>query len=167
MNRRQLDAESLRDAVLSVSGKLDTTMGGPGFDLFAFKDDHSPGYFYDQHDVDDVRSFRRSIYRFIVRSVPDPFMETLDCADPSQNVPARNTTITALQALAVMNNAFMVRQAEHLAERAGDVERAFRLALGRAPDSEELGILEAYAGRHGLAAACRVILNGNEFVFVD
>ncbi len=167
MNRRQLDAESLRDAVLSVSGKLDTTMGGPGFDLFAFKDDHSPGYFYDQHDVDDPKSFRRSIYRFIVRSVPDPFMETLDCADPSQNVPARNTTITALQALAVMNNAFVVRQAEHLAERAGDLARAFWLALGREADAEERGILEAYAGRHGLAAACRVILNGNEFVFVD
>lgn len=175
MNRRQLDAESLRDSVLAISGKLDLTMGGAGYDLFEFKDDHSPGYFYDTFDVDDPRSFRRSIYRFIVRSVPDPFMETLDCADPSQNVPARNTTITALQALAVFNNPFVVRQAEHFAVRlrdatsepAAQLALAFQLALGRTPSDNERTTLSDYATQHGLANACRVILNSNEFMFVD
>lgn len=66
MNRRRLEAEAIRDSVLAVSGKLDLTMGGPGFYLFGFIDDHSPHYLYDQHDPDDPKSLRRTIYRFIV-----------------------------------------------------------------------------------------------------
>jgi len=175
MNSRQLDAESLRDAVLAVSGKLDLTVGGPGYDLFVFKDDHSPGYYYDQFDVNDPKSFRRSVYRFVVRSVPDPFMETLDCADPSQNVPARNNTITALQALAVFNNPFVVRQSEFLAERVqataldlpNQIETAFHLALGRSPEPTERDVLLKHAQNSGLASVCRIIFNSNEFTFVD
>ena len=83
MNRQRLDAESIRDAMLAVTGKLDLTMGGPSVQQFFFKDDHSPVYDYGRFDVDDPRSFRRSIYRFIVRSVPDPLMDCLDAADPS------------------------------------------------------------------------------------
>ena len=79
MNRRRLTAEELRDAVLSVSGSLDAKMGGPGFYLFALeKTDHSPHYEYHKFDPADPQSHRRSIYRFIVRSQPDPFMTTLD-----------------------------------------------------------------------------------------
>ncbi|MCC6793945.1 MAG: DUF1553 domain-containing protein [Candidatus Hydrogenedentes bacterium] len=175
MNRRQLDAESLRDSVLAVSGKLDLTMGGPGYDLFVFKDDHSPGYFYDKFDVADPKSFRRSIYRFVVRSVPDPFMETLDCADPSQNVPARNNTITALQALSVFNNPFVVKQSEYFAERVQpsapsldtQIIEAFHLALGRSPVDDEIHALRELAEKDGLASACRVLFNSNEFVFID
>jgi len=175
MNRRRLEAEAIRDTLLAVSGKLDSSMYGPGYDLFAFVDDHSPHYHYDQHDVDDPRSLRRTLYRFIVRSVPDPLMDTLDCADPSQNVPARNTTITALQALALLNNKFVVRQAEHFAARlraqGDDPERqiiaAYRLALGREPATDELPPLVEYSRRHGLEKLCRLIFNTNEFVFVD
>ena len=116
-NRRRLDAEAVRDAVLATSGKLDLTMHGPSVRQFAFKDDHSPIYDYTRFDVDDPNAYRRSVYRFIVRSVPDPLMECLDCADPSLLTPKCNTTLTALQALAMMNNALFVRQAEHFAER--------------------------------------------------
>jgi hypothetical protein len=175
MNRRRLDAESIRDAVLATSGKLDPAMGGPGFDAFGFKDDHSPHYLYDQHNVDDPRSFRRTIYRTIVRSVPDPFLECMDCPDPSLAAPVRNETITALQALALANNPFMVRQAEHFAARvqAGEKDvgkqaaKAFEQALGRKPTAKEAETLGGYAARHGLASACRVLFNANEFVFVD
>ncbi|MCC6152732.1 MAG: DUF1553 domain-containing protein, partial [Candidatus Hydrogenedentes bacterium] len=175
MNRRQLDAESLRDAVLAVSGKLDLTMGGPGYDLFVFKDDHSPGYYYDKFDVSDPKSFRRSVYRFVVRSVPDPFMETLDCADPSQNVPVRNNTITALQALSVFNNPFVVKQSEYFAERVQasapdlntQIVAAFYLALGRNPVEDEVHALRELAEKDGLASACRVLFNSNEFTFID
>lgn len=175
MDRTRLDAESLRDSVLAVSGKLDLTMGGPGFDLFGFIDDHSPHYLYRDHDVDDPASLRRTVYRFIVRSVPDPFMECLDCADPSQNVPVRNLTLTPLQSLALLNNPFMVRQSEHFAARveaeASDlsarIDRAYQLALSRGPDDQERGMLMEYASMHGLAAACRILLNSNEFSFVD
>jgi len=173
-NRRRLEAEAIRDAVLSVSGKLDLTMGGPGFRLFGFKDDHSPHYKYHEYDPDDPKSHRRSVYRFIVRSAPDPFMATLDCADPSQQVARRNQTITPLQALALLNNKFMVRMAEHFATRvkdAGDlpaqIRLAVQLALGRDPSDAEIKAFGAYAREHGMANTCRVILNANEFVFID
>ncbi len=175
MNRRRLEAEAIRDTVLAVTGKFDSSMYGPGYDLFGFVDDHSPHYHYDQHNVDDPRSLRRTVYRFIVRSVPDPFMDCLDCADPSQIVAARNTTITALQALALLNNRFMVRQAEHFAARlreqnsdaAAQIDKAFRLALGRDPTADERNALLEYEKKHGLEQVCRVIFNMNEFVFVD
>ncbi len=174
-NRRRLDAESVRDSVLAVAGKLDARMYGPGYRPFGFKDDHSPHYKYEEHDPDDPASWRRSVYRFLVRSVPDPFMETLDCADPSLIVEKRNETLTALQALALLNDRFMVRMAEHFAERAsrmGDtpearVSAAWRLALGRPPTDDERALLADYARKHGLANACRMILNTNEFCFVD
>jgi hypothetical protein len=176
MNRSRLDAESLRDAILAASGKLDRTMGGPSVQQFAFKDDHSPVYDYTKFDVDSPAACRRSIYRFIVRSVPDPLMDTLDCPDASLLAPRRNTTLTALQALSLLNNPFVVRQAEHLAARAtaqtandlsAQVAIAFELAISRLPTPEEHKTLTDYATRHGLANACRVIFNSNEFVFVD
>jgi Protein of unknown function (DUF1553) len=175
MNRERLDAESLRDTILSVSGKLDLTMGGPGYDLFEFKDDFSPHYYYDKYNVDDAKTLRRSIYRFIVRSVPDPLLETLDCADPSQSVPVRNTTITALQALSLLNNPFTLRMSELFAARlkqlspepAQQIDWAFRLALGRKPTSQETNLFEAHAAKYGMPNTCRVIFNSNEFMFVD
>ena len=130
---------------------------------------------YTRFDIDSPASYRRSVYRFIVRSVPDPFMDCLDCADPSLLVPKRNTTLTALQALAMLNNRVIIRAAQHLADRVramsgdlpGEIDAAFRLALGRPPRPEETESLRAYAEKHGLANACRLILNSNEFVFVD
>lgn len=175
MNRRRLEAEALRDTVLAVTGRLDSRMHGPGYDLFGFESDHSPRYLYEQHDVDDPKTMRRTVYRFIVRSVPDPFMESLDCADPSINVPKRNTTITALQALALLNNRFMVRQAEHFAAAlksrhstpTAQIVAAYETALGRQPNAKERTLLTAYTRQHGLANFCRLLFNTNEFLFVD
>jgi len=174
-HRQRLDAESLRDAVLAVSGTLDLRMGGPSDQHYWFKDDHSPVYDYERFDVEDPRAFRRSVYRFIVRSVPDPFMECLDAPDPSLLVPKRNTTLTALQSLALLNNRFMLSQSRHFAQRlAGitpqleeQIDWAFRLALARPPSPEERELLASYARKHGLANACRVIFNCNEFAFID
>ncbi|MBI2806976.1 MAG: DUF1553 domain-containing protein [Planctomycetes bacterium] len=176
MNRQRLDAESIRDSVLAISGKIDYRMYGPGYDLFRFKEDHSP--IYDHLDVNFINrpeSWRRTVYRFVVRSVPNPFLETLDCADPNLNVPVRNTTMTALQALTLLNNPFMVKQAEYFAERVQAMEKTparqadavYRLALARRPTQAERAAMTAYIQRHGLANACRVVLNANEFVFVD
>jgi hypothetical protein len=175
MNRLRLDAESIHDAMLVATGRLDQQMGGPSVRQFFFKDDHSPVYDYERYDVDEPGSCRRSVYRFLVRSVPDPFMECLDCADPSILTPKRNTTLTALQALSLMNNPLSVCQSQHLAERAtgvasevhGQIAAAFRFALGREPTADERDRLVRYAQHFGLANACRVILNSNEFVFVD
>ncbi len=174
--RRRLEAEAVRDTVLLVAGRLDARMYGPGFQDFVIEHpEHSPHYQYHLHDPEDPDSHRRAVYRFIVRSQQQPFMTTLDCADPSMQVDRRNETVTAPQALALLNNPFMVAMSVHFAERAaavGDtpeeqVSAAFRLALSRDPTSEERRELAAYAAEHGLPNACRLILNLNEFVFVD
>lgn len=166
--RRKLDAEAVRDSILAVSGKLDLTMGGPSFQDFVIdKPQHSPHYEYHLHDPEDPKSHRRSIYRFIVRSQQQPFMTVLDCADPSMRVDKRNESLSPLQALAMMNNGLTVTMAKHFAAHAGSVKRAFQLALAREPTAEELAALEDYAKREGLENACRVILNVNEFSFID
>ncbi len=176
MTRQRLDAEEVRDATLAVSGKLNLKMGGPGFELFRFKDDHSPVYDHTAVDkINDPANWRRTVYRFTVRSVPNPFLDCLDCADPNVNTPVRNTTLTALQALALLNDPFMLKQADCFAERlqkisddpAKQVRAAYRLAFGRLPTGEERDALAEYAKTHGLAKACRVLFNANEFVFVD
>jgi hypothetical protein len=108
MNRTRLDAESVRDAVLQITGKLDVTMGGPPVKQFHCEDpnpDNTPIADYSRFDVDSPENFRRSIYRFLFRTLPDPFMDALDCADASQLTPVRNVSMTALQALAMWNDA--------------------------------------------------------------
>ena len=171
MNRRRLDAEALHDALLAAGGELDPSMGGPGFDRFGFEDDHSPRYLYEEHDPGAARSRRRSIYRFVVRSVPDPLFATFDCADPSLSVPARGETTTPLQALALLNDPFALARAEALARRASlepdPVAALFRFALARGPGPDERAAVARYAGERGLPAAARVVLNTSEFLYVD
>jgi len=176
MNRRRVEAEVIRDSVLSVAGRLDNRMYGPGFQNFVIeKPQHSPHYLYRKHDHNDPRTHRRSVYRFLVRSQQQPFMTVLDCADPSRMVPQRDETISALQALAMLNNRFMTTMSEHFARRlTGETPRridqlrhAVQLALSRDADDLELQLLSDYATRHGLPATCRIILNLNEFVFVE
>jgi hypothetical protein len=175
-NRRKLEAEAVRDAILLVAGKLDLTPGGPAFQDFVIdKPEHSPHYEYRLHDPEDPRSHRRSIYRFIVRSQPQPFLTVLDCADPSMQVGRRNESLSPLQALALLNNALTLTMARHFAARldagGGDLEaklrRGFLDALGRAPRAEELRDLADYARQFGLPNGCRVLLNLNEFAFAD
>lgn len=175
-NRRKLDAESLRDSMLLVAGKLDDRMGGPAFQDFVIeKPEHSPHYEYQLHNPEDPRSHRRSVYRFLARSQTQPFMTTLDCADPSMIVDKRNETVTALQALALLNNKLVLALSRHMAARLEAlstderqrISEAFRLALSRSASPDELNALISYSREHGLVQTCRVILNLNEFAFVD
>ena len=175
-NRRKLEAEAVRDSVLAVSGKLDLTAGGPGWQDFVIEHpEHSPHFHYDLADPEDVKTWRRSIFRFIVRSSTHPWMMSLDCADPSMRVDKRNESLSSLQALALLNNGFMLTQSRHFAERvqheapdlAAQVARAHLLAFGRAPTAAEHEKLTAFATANGLANLCRVLLNLNEFTFVD
>ena len=171
MNRRKLEAEAVRDAALFVAGTLDTTMGGPPFrDFVIERPEHSPHYQYEQHDPDDPRARRRAIYRFLARSRPEPLMAALDCADPSMRVDRRDETLSPLQALALLNNGLMLATSRHMAGRFADhggVAAAFEAATGRPATAAEIAALEALARDHGLPQACRVILNLNEFAFVD
>ena len=174
--RRKLEAEAVRDSLLSVSGELDLTMGGPSFrDFLVEKPENSPHYQYHLHDPEAAASHRRAVYRFTVRSKPQPFMAALDCADPNMAVEKRNETLTPQQALALLNNRLTLTMAGHFAARlekaapddAGRAAAAFRLALGREATAAEREALAAYVRAHGLANGCRMVLNLNEFVFVD
>lgn len=175
-NRRRLSAEALRDAVLCIAGRLNLAQGGPSFQDFVIEQPaHSPHYEYGLHDPDDPRSHRRSIYRFIVRSQPQPFLTALDCADPSQRVDKRTESHSALQALALLNNGFMVVMSRHFAERLqqtapnpeAQIELLFETALARRPTPDERHALGEFVKQYGPPNACRLMFNLNEFVFVD
>ena len=177
MNRTRLDAESIRDTVLAISGQLDLRAGGPSDRQF----DLQPGIHvtprvdYAKFDVNSAAGRRRSVYRFLFRTLPDPFMDALDCPAGDQLAPARNASVTVQQALALWNSAFLTRHAELFAERVktsapdldAQIKTACALALGRAPTPAEQTEFTAYAQQHGLANLCRVILNSNEFVFLN
>ena len=102
-------------------------------------------------------------------------MERLDCPDPSVLTPKRSTTLTAIQALAMLNNPFVVRMSEHFAERfatsAGSstdqVQTAARLRSAVSPRRNEADAYATYARQHGLENLCRLLFNTNEFLFVD
>lgn len=172
-NPRRLDAESLRDAVLTVAGTLNPERGGPGYRDFKYTEAYAP--LYDYVTPDEPALWRRSIYRFIVRTTPHQFLSTLDCPDPANLTPARVRTTTALQALALANNDFMLRQARRLAERAereagageAAVRRAIALAFQRDATPAEARAGAELAAARGLFAVCRALLNANEFVHID
>jgi len=177
MPRTRLDAESVRDAVLMASDRLDRRMGGPSDRQFVLKPGiHvTPLVDYQNFDPDAPANHRRSVYRFLFRTLPDPFMETLDCPDASQLTPVRTASVTPLQALAMLNDKLIVRQSEHLAGHsdvrdslpAAQIRVLLERILLRAPTPDEDRILREYAAEHGLANAARLLFNTNEFLFVD
>jgi hypothetical protein len=177
MNRSRLDAEQVRDAVLLISNRLDTTPGGPSDQQFAMKPGiHvTPLVDYATFDWDRPKGHRRSVYRFVFRTLPDPLVDCLDGADASQLTPKRNESVTAPQALALLNNEFILVHSKALAawleKQSADRGRQIALACervwGRPPTDDERKELAAYAGKHGLANLCRVLFNSNEFLFVD
>ncbi len=169
-NPRRIEAEAVRDAVLFVSGKLNPERGGPGFEDFTYEEAYAPIYRY--ITADEPKLWRRSIYRYLVRTTPSRFMTTLDCPDPANLTPKRNVTTTPLQSLALYNNDFMLRQAGYFAERlekeGGDsIAGAYALAFAREPSSHEAKMAAEFIKAEGLFAFCRALLNSNEFVYVD
>jgi hypothetical protein len=183
MDGPRLTAEEIRDAVLQLSGRLDLKMGGPAAVQFVHRDKATfmpdggaPAFLdYDNFNVDAPENRRRAVYRFIFRTVPDPFMDAIDCPDGAAQTPVRSVSTTALQALAMLNNAFLIRQCEHiagsLAAKADTAEKqvdaAFRLILLRAPRAEERAKFAGYVRKFGLANACHLLINCNEFLYVE
>ena len=134
-NRRRLDAECLRDAILAVSGALRTEMGGPSF----------PADLKADYGYSDI-STRRSVYVPAFRNALPEVFEVFDFADTSMVTGRRNTSTVAPQALYLMNNPFLMDQSRQAARRlraepglddGARVERAYRLALGRGPTEAE------------------------------
>jgi len=176
-NRKRLYAETVRDAALLAAGRLDLTLYGPPVKHYL----ESPGVHvtpnanYLAFNPDAPGANRRSLYRFLFRTRPDPFLEALDCPDASQSTPVRPESASPLQALALWNNALMLKTAEHLAQRAkkitpedaGSVAAACDLLLLRQPTPAESAAWTAHARKHGLPSLCRVLMNTSEFLYVD
>jgi len=188
MNRLRLTAEAVRDSLLQMSGRLDLAMGGPAAVQFLHRgkatfmpDGGAPPFLdYAGFPVDSPENSRRALYRFQFRTVPDPLMDALDAPDGSALTPVRNESTTPIQAFAMMNNAFVIRLCEHIGRSVSDasprhdgratataIDRLFRVILQRVPTPEEARRLAEYADRHGLANGCHVLINGNEFLYLD
>jgi cytochrome c553 len=162
-NRRRLDFESLRDALLAVSGELDPTVGGRPVPL-----------------TTTPFTTRRTVYGFVDRQNLDVIYRTFDFASPDATSPRRYVTTVPQQALFLMNNPFTLEQAQHLAERVASesssdpeirVRRLYERLLGRAPEADELALGLAFTRRQPESAAwqeyAQVLLLTNEFAFVD
>jgi hypothetical protein len=116
------------------------------------------------------------IYQTKPRMEQDATFGVFDCPDAAAPMAKRNTSTTALQALNLFNSEFILQQAGYFAERlrreaANDVEaqvrRAFELAFGRPPETEEAAAATNLARQHGLESVCRAILNASELVYVN
>jgi len=171
---RRLEAETLRDAILTVSGKLDRTVGGPGFDLFEPNGNYVKVYTPKQ--TFGPETFRRMVYQSKPRMQLDDTFGAFDCPDGGQIAPKRGSSITPLQALNLLNSPFLVQQAEFFAARvqaeAGEqagpqTERAFLIAFGRRPSDQERAAATKLVEQHGLFVLCRALLNANEFVVIE
>jgi len=170
---RRLEAEAVRDAMLAVSGQLNLELGGPSFrpfDVLKF-----PANAYAPADKLGPKFNRRTVYRMNVNSGKEPLLDAFDCPDPSVKTPRRGVTTTPLQALALMNNSFVQRQAGHLAERAlkesnnnlgRAIRTAYRLAFGRVPSEAETQRALVAAKDRSLTNVCWALLNSTEFVYV-
>ena len=175
--RRRLDADSYRDSVLRVSGVLDDSVGGPGVEQFLKEQgpQATPKLDYGNYDWGSAGATRRSIYRVVWRGIPDPFMEALDFPDLGILSPKRGNSISALQSLSLYNNAFVLHFSDKLAQcvasEHASVERQVTAVVEgtwlRSPSERELGSFVEFVDQYGLAALCRVMLNSNEFLYVD
>jgi mono/diheme cytochrome c family protein len=172
---RRLEGEAIRDTILSVTGQLDRTVGGIGYrDVREYR--HKGSHFYALADAVSPEANRRTIYRFAPRGARITMLDTFDCPDPSAMAPKRAVTTTPLQALALMNNPFVLMMADHFATRlkreAGtdvnqQVQQLYELVYGRPADAAELPEATTFIKSHGLAAFCRVVFNSNEFLYVQ
>jgi hypothetical protein len=171
----RLEGEALRDTILSASGQLNLQRGGPGYQDFKLTI-RGATHYYVPIETDDPALYRRSVYRTWARSGRNGLLDAHDCPDPSTASPRRALTTTPLQALSLMNNAFVLRMADRFAARlkkdAGDdvgkqINRAYELAYGRRATSDEVARVRPVIEQHGLAVFCRAVFNSNEFVYVD
>ena len=171
---RRLEAEAIRDNTLLLAGALDRKMYGPGFLLFV------PNANYARNWVakDDFKpeDMRRMIYTMRIRMEQDAIFGAFDCPDGGQAAPSRSRSTTPIQALNLYNSGFMADLSKRFAKRiTGEVgedpekqiARAYAWTFGRSPQEEETKETLAYLNEHGLPALCRVLLNANEFLFLQ
>ncbi len=149
-----LDAETLRDSMLAVAGRLDLRPGGPPEPLSA-------------------GNARRTLYGSVDRTNPDPGLALFDFPDSKSHAAVRDVTVGPLQRLYHMNNPFVLEQAAALADRlAGEagygsdarVKRAYDLLFSRPPDSSELAVAREYLASDTWERYCHALLASSEFL---
>jgi len=142
---RRLEAEAIRDSMLYVSGQLQTFAGGPSRP----KD-----------------SLCRSVYLVQKRAnLPDQQL-LFDSAQGIVSCSRRRVSTSPLQPLWLLNSDFSQQAARKLAQRAGSLQQAIRLAFGRKATADELETLESLADEFGLPSACLTLLNTHEFLYI-
>jgi len=171
----RLEGEIIRDSIMAAAGTLDRTMGGPA--IFPFVPQEllnsiERGIWRNQPDGPKV--WRRSVYIYAKRSLPFPMVHVFDLADLNVSFGARNVSTVPTQALTLMNNEFVLRQAQLFADRlkkeAGDdvtkqVNLAYKLALTRQPTAKELSVATDMVGTGSLVDFTDVMLNLSEFLY--
>ena len=168
---RRLEAESIRDSILSVSGKLNLQASGPGFSGFEVEMENVRHFHPKTTFTND--DFRRMIYMTKVRQEQDSVFGAFDCPDASQVMPSRSRSTTPLQAFNLLNSAFVLEQSRFFAARlakVGDdaraIHEAFSLCFGRAPDDEELALSLEFLREESVEQFTRAMLNSSEFLFI-
>ena len=170
---RRLEAEPIRDSILSISGRLDLRPGGPGYSIFEIQREGVRHYFPLKEYGPE--HWRRMIYMTKVRQEQDSVFGLFDCPDASQVMPRRSRSTTPLQALNLFNSHFVIQQAEFMAERlkedvgagsADQARHAFLLTFSRPPTAAELRDSVALIDDHDLVTLCRALMNSNEFLFI-
>jgi hypothetical protein len=196
MNRRRMEAESLRDAMLAVTGELNPRTGGPGV-LVPIEKEVEELIFTEAEVVDlwpetpdPAEHRRRSLYLFRKRNVRYPMFDAFDAPDTQTACAQRAVSTHALQALVLLNSDFSAARAQALARRLareapGDrdarIDLAYRLVLARPPRPDELAQARAFltaqtarlqaqlpanADAAAWADFCLAMLNRNEFVYI-
>jgi hypothetical protein len=176
--RRRLDAEEVRDAMLTAAGRLNARMGGPS--IIVPVDADLVNLLYDRAQwavtPDTAEHDRRSVYLLSKRNLRLPFMEAFDQPDAQTSCPRRVRSTHALQALELLNGptsnglaeAFARRlEREAGADRGRQVERAYLLATGRAPTAREKELALAFLERQPLREFALAVFNLNAFLYVD
>jgi hypothetical protein len=172
---QRLEGEIIRDNIMSVAGSINLTMGGPA--IFPHVDESFiktlfRGIYHNQDDGPDV--WRRSIYIYQKRTLPSPMLQVFDLPDMSQSFGARYVSTVPTQALQLMNDDFVLHQAQLFADRvkkeAGDdvakqVDLAYRIALTRPPTKRELSLASDMIQSGSLVDFTNVILNLSEFLY--
>ncbi|MBM3981378.1 MAG: DUF1553 domain-containing protein [Planctomycetes bacterium] len=179
--RRRLDGETLRDAMLAVSGQLNLKAGGPSVfpELPDELQKRAPAW---KPSADANERNRRSVYVYVKRNLRYPLFALFDAPDRNETCSRRFATTTAPQALALLNDSVVVGIAKGFAARvtkeAGTdrdkvIDRAFALACGRPPTTEERAAMRGFLKRHtgtdaeAVVDLCHALLNLNEFLYVD
>jgi hypothetical protein len=172
---QRLDAEIVRDSMLAVGGNINLAMGGEPIFPFIPRDILTGQYRGKwENTPEGPAAWRRGVYVYRRRSLPYPMFDTFDHPDMNVVAGARNVSTVPTQALTLLNNPFVLSQAERLAERVArearapeaQAELAYRIALGRAPTRPELAIALDLIDRQSLASFTHVLLNLDEFMYM-